>query len=328
MANRLRVTIFTAWVESPPAAGKIRALVRDRSYPLADPRIIQPPVNTILTGLSAGRRTGPSLAREGMVVERRHAPALERSEVRLDYHYLLAWEGSPVVTEQAYHGRHSAKVTKRPGKLSLGLAGELPPVRFHSPFQVIACLFDPAWLNRLLEEQDRPSREPFHAHMLSEDTALATLALLLATEAESDGPDSLYQDYLALALASRFIANVQRRPADLHKDPVQPLPAARLRRVLDRITSDLSDDVSLDALARESGYSKAHFLRMFRAATGSTPHRYLRDRRLESARNRLATGSESITEIAHASGFSSHSHLTRLFRERFGITPSDFRRES
>jgi AraC family transcriptional regulator len=92
------------------------------------------------------------------------------------------------------------------------------------------------------------------------------------------------------------------------------------------MATDLSDDLSLDALARESGYSRAHFLRMFRAATGNTPHRYLKELRLEFARDRLATSADPIAEIALSAGFSSQSHLTTLFHARFGVTPAEFRR--
>jgi AraC family transcriptional regulator len=85
-------------------------------------------------------------------------------------------------------------------------------------------------------------------------------------------------------------------------------------------------DLSLSELAATSGFSRAHFLRMFRATTGKTPHHYLQDIRLEHARQQLQSNAASITEIALACGFCSHSHLTRLFRERFGTTPNTFRR--
>ncbi|UPK40302.1 helix-turn-helix transcriptional regulator [Bradyrhizobium sp. 186] len=77
-------------------------------------------------------------------------------------------------------------------------------------------------------------------------------------------------------------------------------------------------NLSLAELANESGYSRAHFLRMFRAATGKTPHQYLLHVRLERAREQFQTGLASILEIALATGFASHSHLTRQFRQRFG----------
>lgn len=286
-------------------------------------------MSTILTGATLGGQAVPSVAHSGVLVERRRVPALERGNAMLDFHYLLSWENAPVVTEQSYNGRQSTRMTKVPGTVSLGLAGDLVPVRFHAPFQVVACLLDPVQVQTVIEEQDRPSRESLHPHLLSEDEALATLVRLLMAEADIDGGSGrLYGESLALAIMSRFVTNAQMLPLGHAEGRAHALSAARLRRVVELMTSNLSDDLSLDVLAQESGYSRAHFLRMFRAATGSTPHRYLRERRLEYARDQLVSSQGSITEIAHAAGFSSHSHLTKLFRERFGAAPSDFRRDN
>ena len=295
---------------------------------MADPSAATTPVNTILSGLTSGPDAGLTVAHEGVLVERRTAPALERGSANLKHHYLLSWERSPVVTEQSYNGRHPTRATKVPGTLSLGLAGELKPVRFNSPFQVVACLIDPIRTQTVIEEQDHPSREPLQSHLLSEDKALTTLIQLLAAESFPEANSGrLYGDSLALAIMTRFVANAQKLPVHAIDSVHHPLSPARLRRVVDLMTSNLSDDLSLDVLAVESGYSRAHFLRMFQAATGSTPHRYLRERRLEYARDLLMSGKRSITEIAYSAGFSSHSHLTKLFHERFGATPSEFRRE-
>ena len=79
-------------------------------------------------------------------------------------------------------------------------------------------------------------------------------------------------------------------------------------------------------LAKESGYSRVHFLRMFRAATGYPPHNYLLNLRVERARELLANPTLSLTDIALECGFSSHSHLSRVFRQVLGATPSEYRR--
>jgi AraC family transcriptional regulator len=289
--------------------------------------IAKTPVDTMLTAATFGGQETASVTRAGVLVERRHVPALERGSAVLNFHHILAWENVPVVTEQSYNGRHATRTIKVPGTVSLGLAGDLVPVRFHSPFQVVACLIDPVQIAKVMAEQDHPSREPLHPHLLSEDDALATLVRLLMAEADIEGGSGrLYGESLALAITSRFVTNAQKLPLGPAEGVAHALSAVRLRRVVDLMTSDLSDDLSLETLAQESGYSRAHFLRMFRVATGSTPHRYLRERRLEYARDQLMSGGDSITEIAHAAGFSSHSHLTKLFHERFGATPSEFRR--
>ncbi|HEY6850400.1 MAG TPA: helix-turn-helix transcriptional regulator [Terracidiphilus sp.] len=66
-------------------------------------------------------------------------------------------------------------------------------------------------------------------------------------------------------------------------------------------------------------------LRMFRAATGTTAQ--LTERRIERAKGMVQEAEEiSLTNIAVWCGFSSQSHMTRVFREHVGITPSAFRR--
>jgi AraC family transcriptional regulator len=108
---------------------------------------------------------------------------------------------------------------------------------------------------------------------------------------------------------------------------ISPLPQAILERVKRYIEEHLQDNLSLEELARETRYSRGHLLRMFRAATGKTPHQYLTERRIERAKGMLQEAEEiSLTNIAAWCGFSSQSHMTRVFREQVGVTPSVFRR--
>jgi chromate reductase len=108
---------------------------------------------------------------------------------------------------------------------------------------------------------------------------------------------------------------------------ISPLPQAILQRVKRYIEEHLQDNLSLEELARETRYSRGHLLRMFRAATGKTPHQYLTERRIERAKGMLHEAEEiSLTNIAARCGFSSQSHMTRVFREQAGVTPSAFRR--
>jgi AraC family transcriptional regulator len=88
----------------------------------------------------------------------------------------------------------------------------------------------------------------------------------------------------------------------------------------------LDSQHSLQSLAQESGYSRVHFVRMFQAATGRSPHNYLLNMRVERARELLSNRELSLIEIAFDCGFSSHSHMTRVFKQFLGVTPSEYRR--
>lgn len=99
-----------------------------------------------------------------------------------------------------------------------------------------------------------------------------------------------------------------------------------LERVLERIEASIEIGVSLQALADESGLSRAYFASAFRQATGLSPHRYLTQRRLLRARELLHEPGLSIAHVALRCGFSSQAHFTEYFRREAGATPSEFRR--
>jgi AraC family transcriptional regulator len=103
------------------------------------------------------------------------------------------------------------------------------------------------------------------------------------------------------------------------------LPPYVLRRVEEYIDANLSGSIHLGDLARLADMSGFHFHRMFRLARGSTPHDWITQHRVRRAKTLLRT-EMSIAEVAVECGFSSQSHLTRVFREQAGCTPGQFRR--
>jgi AraC family transcriptional regulator len=138
-------------------------------------------------------------------------------------------------------------------------------------------------------------------------------------------PERLYTDHLAHALAFRFLNLAKAIGLRSAAPTPAALPRHAMRRVEERMRN-LDNDLTLEALARESGYSPIHFSRMFRAATGRTPHNYVLHLRVQRARQLLAEFSVSLTEIALECGFSNHSHMTRVFHQFVGMTPSAYRR--
>jgi AraC family transcriptional regulator len=128
------------------------------------------------------------------------------------------------------------------------------------------------------------------------DSSMRRILHLLREELEAKGPlGRLYVDSLAHALASRYL--LLESPAHLHSERcASALPPRILNRVREKIEANLHTDLSLDTLAKESGYSRAHFLRMFRAATGLTPHRYILELRLTQAQECLRRKDSSLIE--------------------------------
>jgi AraC family transcriptional regulator len=129
----------------------------------------------------------------------------------------------------------------------------------------------------------------------------------------------------AIALSEHVRSALQ---GDLIKDTGGgSMTVARLKLIEEYIDANLDGEITVRALAASVGLSEGFFIRAFRAAVGQSPHRYLIDRRLARARLLLRTSRHDLREIAFATGFSSHAHMTAAFRERLGISPSHFRSE-
>jgi AraC-like DNA-binding protein len=102
----------------------------------------------------------------------------------------------------------------------------------------------------------------------------------------------------------------------------RPLSIGEIRDYIDR---HYSRSVTIQQLAALAGLSTFHFIRCFRADVGVTPHRYLRDRRLERAGELLATTTMPITEVCDRVGFHSLGSFSSLFKRSSGETPSRYR---
>jgi AraC family transcriptional regulator len=100
----------------------------------------------------------------------------------------------------------------------------------------------------------------------------------------------------------------------------------RLKEVDELIDARLDDKLTVQDLATAVGLSTGFFSRAFKVAVGKTPYEYIIDRRISRARTLCKLVQLSLSDIALASGFTSHAHMTATFRSRLGVTPSHLRR--
>jgi AraC-like DNA-binding protein len=100
----------------------------------------------------------------------------------------------------------------------------------------------------------------------------------------------------------------------------------QLRRVLARVEDNLDADLSTADLAAACSLSQSHFARAFSASMGTSPHKWLVNRRIERAKAMLLGGAEELSQIALACGFADQSHFTRVFARSEGQSPGRWRR--
>lgn len=101
---------------------------------------------------------------------------------------------------------------------------------------------------------------------------------------------------------------------------------ARINRVIDHVQADLAGDLSLGTLARVACFSPHHFHRLFKGMTGESLGQFVKRVRLERAATHLVTAPHRpVTEVALDVGFTSPAAFARAFKDRFGVSASEYR---
>jgi AraC-like DNA-binding protein len=101
---------------------------------------------------------------------------------------------------------------------------------------------------------------------------------------------------------------------------------SRLCRARDLLRDWEDEPLSVIAVARASGLTHFHFIRLFKAMFGETPHQYRSRAQIEKAKHLLVLTDLSITNVCMSIGFSSVGSFSALFSRRVGMSPSEFRR--
>src|ERR1700726_3635472 len=131
----------------------------------------------------------------------------------------------------------------------------------------------------------------------------------------------------SLVTASHILQAEIERCSGANGSTTGGLAAWQITRVRAYIDSNLDRTIHVRDLSAVARRSPAHFSRKFKQAVGEPPYAYVVRRRLERACHLMITGAEPLSEIALSVGFSDQAHLCRLFRQAFGQSPANWRRE-
>ena len=143
-------------------------------------------------------------------------------------------------------------------------------------------------------------------------------------QAAAEGRSDVGVDEIGLLFAGRLFEVVTGRPRES-----QEARALDRRRTVEAalfLDERAHEPIDLETTAREARLSPFHFLRLFSAVLGVTPHQYLVRSRLKRAARLLAEPERSITDIALDVGFGDLSNFVRTFHRAAGVSPRAFRR--
>ena len=165
----------------------------------------------------------------------------------------------------------------------------------------------------------QPSVFVTNAPIISASGGTATADLMLHLINQKHG------DELATLVADQMVYNAVRTETAQQRVSVQSRAGARspkLAEALAIMKSELDETTSPTEVAERIGISTRQLERLFGKNLHTSPKRYLLGLKLERARHLLVQTEMSVTDIALACGFASASHFARVYRSRFGISPS------
>ena len=208
-----------------------------------------------------------------------------------------------------------AAYTLLPGAVTLLLPGHMETLRFAANTHQCWCYactshYDEALL---LELSKRPQTLPLNPRMRQLQTMIA--------DCDAHGPVAELE--LRTRLIEALFYEFFRMSGCFAEDEQSLHPAIRASR--DYMRQHLDQPLNLDQIARASGITPTHLIRLYQQNLDTTPIRLLWDMRLTHASTLIQNSGLSIKEVAHRCGFSNAQHFSTAFRKRFGQTPREVR---
>jgi AraC-like DNA-binding protein len=200
-------------------------------------------------------------------------------------------------------------------------------ITMHSPLDIVTLYVPRLSLQDFVREHYGYNEVHLKAHQqVTRDPILSNIGACLRVLFERpDEDNSLLVDHIALSVQSHLYQaySATPPPSPRGRGGLAPWQESRAKEAME---ANLDQEITIARLAHDCRLSASQFARAFRQSTGSTPHRWLLQRRVERAQDLLLTSDKTLAEIASSCGFFDSSHLTRAFGQTVGTSPGLWRR--
>lgn len=260
----------------------------------------------------------------GAIIQRWEKSASRMVQPPLDHHYLVVHlGGAKRITRRRRTETLVREVEDR--ALSAIEAGSSYSWMTEGPIAFGHIYLEPEFFAQTIAAQFDcdPAKVRFQESFGEFDPLLSRLLTALVRASESDDIALMEQELQLEAALHRLY---ERQNVTAARDNKLIIAPASVARVKDFIAANLREPIALDDLAGLAGYSRFHFARGFRAATGLPPYAYILRARIAHACRLLDEARLPVNAVGDAAGFASHPQFASRFRQLTGISPSAYRK--
>ncbi|RDI68110.1 AraC family transcriptional regulator [Nocardia pseudobrasiliensis] len=259
---------------------------------------------------------------QSLLVQRfEHPPVAEDMALpaAADLHLVLPRAGHGVVETRS--GGRSSRRTWAPGRLDLRLPEQHVVRRYRAegPMRSVQVHIPRDTFDTAAKQLGGPAVD-FEAMAASLATGDPLIEQLVRAVGEADAADDLYAESAAAFLSVHLLVRHARAAAPRMRED------GRVRAAVAMMRERFAEPITLADIAAEAHLSVYHLVRVFREATGTTPHRFLARLRVEQAKRLLRDTELSIDQIAPRCGFGSPGALSTAFLRHTGTRPSVYRK--
>lgn len=195
-----------------------------------------------------------------------------------------------------------------------------------NPFKLGHLYFTDEYLKQIaMETFDKDPREIYLEEMTFEENQ--TLSSLMRYGIfENNWNDTQNHHFIDHAVQMILLKLLQNNTQNQLKLPKVAGGLSHKNKILikDYIHTHFAENLPLNHLAKLTGLSEYHFAHMFKSSFATAPHQYIQNLRIKNAEAQIKSGI-NLVDVAANCGFSSQSHLGRIFKQYNGITPHKFK---
>jgi AraC family transcriptional regulator len=214
-------------------------------------------------------------------------------------------------------------VSCAPGSFMLLSPGMRVCIRHATPLEILSLTYAPDALAGRGDLSGYIAAIAGNLPITTVDPGVRTLAVEARRAlVEESRPDRGYMAALGKAMLERALQVIEQGAPPRGRAAISPF---KLRQVVDHVEARLESRITVQELAELAGLSIAHFARAFRQSTGEAPHHFILNRRVARVRELLRDPTLDLATVAARAGFSSHAHMTSVFRRWTSLAPAAYR---